>query len=109
MPRACPVECHADDWECRTTTRNVSLHGASPWHPRGPSLRQLLSCKREPPWDKPMASLRTTSPWHRLGRQAHGQRLGDVCFFPADFRRWGFVLRLLLAEDHIHTMRFSIV
>src|SRR2546430_1927141 len=79
---------------------SVSLHGTSPWHPRGPSLRQLLSCKREPPWDKPMASLRTTSPW---------QRLGDVRFFPADFRRWGFVLRLLLAEDHIHTMRFSIV
>jgi len=35
MPRACPVESHADGGQRLTghSENNVSLHGASPWHP----------------------------------------------------------------------------
>jgi len=33
MPRACPVESHAVGCQRLTGEKNVSLHGASPWHP----------------------------------------------------------------------------
>src|ERR671916_847589 len=73
MPRACPVEyrveryfpepivgcgCHGlEPWRFTLALLgvNVSLHGASPWHPKN-SFHLLLAAKREVPRGKPVAS-----------------------------------------------------
>src|SRR6185503_3314495 len=73
MPRACPVEYRVGRYPRRMV--GLGCHGLGPWRVHA---SRLFSCKRETPWDKPMASRHSsfhfvlarnvrhhgTSPWH---------------------------------------------
>src|SRR5712691_8671153 len=59
MPRACPVESHGVAFMSNVRTQtglNVSLHGASPWHPVTSVLLHLAASM----------NLHGSSPWHHV-------------------------------------------